>query len=54
MEESLQPMPHHNSMPPHCKGTPVAVPTRANIRVGALNKGGSGDPGVRSAVGCPV
>jgi hypothetical protein len=37
-----------------CQGTPVAVPTRASIRASALNKGGSGDPGARSAVGRPV
>jgi hypothetical protein len=37
-----------------CQGTPAAVPTRANIRVSVLNKGGSGDPGARSAVGHTV
>jgi hypothetical protein len=37
-----------------CQGTPVAVPTRASIRTSALNKGGSGDPGARSAVGRTV
>jgi hypothetical protein len=37
-----------------CQGTPVAVPTRANICASALNKGGSGDPGARSAVGRTV
>jgi hypothetical protein len=35
----------------NCQGTPVVVPTRANIRASALNKGGSGDPGARSIVG---
>jgi hypothetical protein len=35
-----------------CQGTLAAVPTRANIHASALNKGGSGDPGVRSAVSC--
>jgi hypothetical protein len=34
-----------------CQGPPAAVPTRANICASALNKGGSGDPGARSAVG---
>jgi hypothetical protein len=34
-----------------CQGTLAVVPTRANIRVSALNKGGSGDPGARSIVG---
>jgi hypothetical protein len=29
----------------------VVVPTQANIRVSALNKGGSGDPGAQSIVG---
>jgi hypothetical protein len=38
----------------YCQGTPAAVPTRANIRVSALNKGGSGDPGAQSAVGRTV
>jgi hypothetical protein len=37
-----------------CKGTPAAVPTRVNIRTGTLNKGGSSDPGVQSAVGRPA
>jgi hypothetical protein len=37
-----------------CKGTLVAVPTQANICVGTLNKGGSGDPGTQSAVGHPT
>jgi hypothetical protein len=37
-----------------CQGTPAAVPTRASIRASALNKGGSGDPGARSAVGHPT
>jgi hypothetical protein len=37
-----------------CKGTPAAVPTRANICVSTLNKGGSGDPGAQSAVGRPA
>jgi hypothetical protein len=32
-----------------CQGTPAAVPTRASIHASALNKGGSGDPGARSA-----
>jgi hypothetical protein len=34
-----------------CQGTPAVVPTQANIRASALNKGGSGDPGARSIVG---
>jgi hypothetical protein len=33
-----------------CQGTPAAVPTQVDIRASALNKGGSGDPGARSAV----
>jgi hypothetical protein len=37
-----------------CQGTPAAVPMRASIRASALNKGGSGDPGMRSAVGRPA
>jgi hypothetical protein len=39
------------SLHTYCQGTPAAVPTRANIRASTLNKGGSGDPGARSAVG---
>jgi hypothetical protein len=35
-----------------CQGTPAVVPMRASIRVSALNKGGSGDPGTWSIVGC--
>jgi hypothetical protein len=35
----------------YCQGTPGVVPMRANIRVSALNKGGSGDPGVWSIIG---
>jgi hypothetical protein len=35
-----------------CQGTLAAVPMRASIRVSALNKDGSGDPGTQSAVGC--
>jgi hypothetical protein len=34
-----------------CQGTPAVVPTRANIRASALNKGSSGDPGARSIIG---
>jgi hypothetical protein len=34
-----------------CQGTPVVVPTRASIRMSALNKGGSGDPGAWSIIG---
>jgi hypothetical protein len=41
-------------VPRSYRGTLAAVPTRANIRAGALNKGGSGDPGERSAVSRPV
>jgi hypothetical protein len=37
-------------MDPITVRTPAAVPTQVNIRVSALNKGGSSDPGTRSAV----
>jgi hypothetical protein len=37
-----------------CQGTLAAVPKRVNICASALNKGGSSDPGTRSAVGHPV
>jgi hypothetical protein len=39
---------------PYCQRTPAAVPTRVNICVSALNKGGSGDPGAQSAVSCTM
>jgi hypothetical protein len=32
------------------QGTPVVVPTQANIRASTLNKGGSGDPSAWSIV----
>jgi hypothetical protein len=35
----------------NCQGTLAVVLTRASIRASALNKGGSGDPGVQSIVG---
>jgi hypothetical protein len=34
-----------------CQGTLAAVLMRVNIHASTLNKGGSGDPGVQSAVG---
>jgi hypothetical protein len=35
----------------NCQGTPAVVPMQANIHASALNKGSSGDPGMRSIVG---
>jgi hypothetical protein len=42
----------HIDLTTTCQVTPAAVPTRVNIHASALNKGGSGDPGMRSAVDC--
>jgi hypothetical protein len=36
----------------NCQGTPAVVLMWASICASALNKGGSGDPGVRSIVSC--